>query len=152
MDIQTRGPFGWSTVTATCSRSAFCRSALSGRPVTSTRPGSSSSSSTSMIFKLCGPADNLAAGWAILRKGLNIEPEQRVGPEGVTFLGCKLERTKARLKSGQMATVWTYNMQNFLHSCVQRHLEFAPAGTSLKTVATPFINESILESTAGGPM
>ena len=101
-------------------------------------------------FKLCGPDENMAKGWALLRKGLNIETEQRVGPEGVSFLGCRLEKRSVRLPSGRLATVWTYNMQPFLQSCVDRYLELAPKGTTLKPADTPFINESTLESTAGG--
>ena len=102
-------------------------------------------------FKLCGPTTNLASGWVLLRKGLNIETEQRVGAEGVAFLGCRLERRSVRLKSGRLATVQVYNMQPFLETCVQRYLELAPKGATLKPASTPFINESVLETTAGKP-
>ena len=40
-------------------------------------------------FKLSGPIKSLSQGWKLLRKGLSIEPEQRLGKEGVTYLGCK---------------------------------------------------------------
>ena len=70
---------------------------------------------------------------------------------GVTFLGCRLERRSVRLKSGRLATVQVYNMQPFLETCVQRYLELAPKGATLKPASTPFINESALETTAGKP-
>ena len=36
-----------------------------------------------------------------------------------------------------------YDMEDFWEACVNRYLEFAPPGTKLKNVATPFIDESI---------
>ena len=51
-------------------------------------------------FKLSGPIKSLPQGWKLLRKGLSIEPEQRLGKEGVTYLGCKIERTEAKLAGG----------------------------------------------------
>eukprot|EP00974_Lingulodinium_polyedra_P080686 7818235-Lingulodinium_polyedra.AAC.1 len=64
-------------------------------------------------------------GWKLLRSGLSIEPEQRYTPEGVTFLGCTVERTTSKLDEGRVATVITYNMERFISSCVDKYCELA---------------------------
>ena len=43
-------------------------------------------------FKLAGPEKNLAKGWKLLRGGLSIEAEKRIGPSGLVYLGCNIER------------------------------------------------------------
>ena len=40
-------------------------------------------------FKLVGPTVNVPVGWEMLRKGLHIEPGQRVDAKGSVYLGCK---------------------------------------------------------------
>ena len=40
-------------------------------------------------FNLAGPTHYLKNGWALLRGGLSIEPEQPIGPEGRVYLGCR---------------------------------------------------------------
>eukprot|EP00969_Alexandrium_andersonii_P178421 7888685-Alexandrium_andersonii.AAC.1 len=67
---------------------------------------------------MAGPYSSMAAGWELLRQGLSIEPEQHVNTAGVTYLGCKIEKTVSKLSGGRMATVITYNMEEFINSCV----------------------------------
>ena len=52
-------------------------------------------------------------GWALLRKGLNIEKEARVDEQRVTFLGCRIKRTTIGLKGRWLATAITYDMEKF---------------------------------------
>ena len=40
-------------------------------------------------FKLAGPKKNLAKGWELLRKNIQMEQPQRIGSEGTQFLGCR---------------------------------------------------------------
>eukprot|EP00969_Alexandrium_andersonii_P161918 7157342-Alexandrium_andersonii.AAC.1 len=70
---------------------------------------------------MAGPYQSMAAGWELLRQGLSIEPEQRVSTAGFTYLGCKIEKTISKLAGGRMATVATYNMEEFINSCVSRY-------------------------------
>eukprot|EP00974_Lingulodinium_polyedra_P017211 1668440-Lingulodinium_polyedra.AAC.1 len=76
-------------------------------------------------FKLSGPTGNLAEGWRLLRSGLSIEPEQRYTADGVTYLGCTIERTEFTLPGGQKGTAITYNMEKFVDSCVEAYRELA---------------------------
>ena len=69
-------------------------------------------------FKLSGPIKYLPQGWKLLRQGLSIESEQRIGGEGISYLGCKIERTETTLAGGRLATVITYNMEEFVQSCM----------------------------------
>ena len=102
-------------------------------------------------FKLSGPEGSMRKGWKLLRTGLNIEPEARVGPEGRLYLGCSVERTDTKLAGGQMATVISYNMEKFLHSCVTRYLELAHID-KVPNFPTPFLPEDHKESPAASPL
>ena len=93
-------------------------------------------------FKMAGPTDNLKNGWELLRNpsdetpGLVIEDAKPVG----LYLGCNQE--VARWESDRRTTTTlTYNMQEFLESCVARYLELAGPGVKLKHVRTPFLSE-----------
>ena len=101
-------------------------------------------------FKLSGPEGSMQTGWKFLRSGLNIEPEARVGAEGRFYLGCSVERTVSTLGGGQRATVTTYNLEKFLHSCVSRYLELARV-EKVPNFPTPFLPEDQKESPAAMP-
>src|SRR5262249_49554451 len=68
-------------------------------------------------FKMAGPTERLADGWSALRKGLVIEDAK---PLGVFH-----ELGSVVLPSGKVATSMTYNMQNFLESCVALYRDLA---------------------------
>ena len=102
-------------------------------------------------FKLAGPAKSIKQGWALLRKGLSIEAEHRVDEKGVTYLGCRLERGTIKLPNGRLATTMTYNMEDFLDSCVDKYVELAGPGTTVKPCPTPFLQDDHRESPAGAP-
>ena len=87
-------------------------------------------------------------GWEFLRKGLSIEPEKPAG----LYLGCKHEVGTIKLPSGRMATSMTYNMEEFLTSCVDRYLELAGGNAvRLRTVATPFLPDDPKQGASGAP-
>ena len=50
-----------------------------------------------------------------------------------------------------IARTMTYNMEDFLASCVDRYHELAGNGVKLKTVAPPFLNEDQGTSPQGAP-
>ena len=58
--------------------------------------------------KLSGPENNIKQGWALLRKGLVIEPEARIEKRGVAYLGCTQRCFSLIIESGRMATVMSY--------------------------------------------
>ena len=97
-------------------------------------------------FKMAGPKDNLPNGWSLLQKGLVIETPVPIG----VYLGCGHE--EGTMKVGDIvARTMTYNMEDFLTSCVDRYLELAGDGVKLRTVATPFLVEDQGISPQGAP-
>ena len=81
--------------------------------------------------------------------GIDIEPPQAITEEGATYLGCKQIRGPIKLASGQMAIAMTYDMEDFLASCVAKYVELAGVDAQLKAYPTPFIREEHHESPAG---
>jgi hypothetical protein len=99
-------------------------------------------------FKLAGPERNMKMGWLMLRAGLSIEAEEPAG----MYLGCSHEVGKITLPSGRIATSMTYNMEEFLTSCVDRYLELAGGGdVRLRNVATPFLVDDPKLGPSGAP-
>ena len=95
---------------------------------------------------MAGPKVNLKDGWALLQKGLVIETPVPIG----VYLGCGHE--EGTMKVGDVvARTMTYNMEDFLTSCVDRYLELAGDGVKLRTVATPFLVEDQGTSPQGAP-
>ena len=86
-----------------------------------------------------------------MRQGLSIEHPLTVDDKGVTYLGCRQKRTTITLPSGQLATAMTYDMEEFLDTCVQKYVELAGPGTTVKNCATPFLQEDHRRSPAGTP-
>ena len=99
-------------------------------------------------FKLAGPKENLAKGWAALRKHLSIEKEVRLGGKGSTYLGCRQIKSCRKLPDGGMATVMEYDMEEFLTSCVDKYKELAGV-RDVRPCATPFLTEDHSDSPAG---
>ena len=97
-------------------------------------------------FKMAEPKSNLSSGWSLLQKGLVIETPVPIG----IYLGCGCE--EGTMKVGDIvARTMTYNMEDFLASCVDRYLELAGNGVKLRTVATPFLVEDQGTSPQGAP-
>ncbi|MFM7985569.1 MAG: hypothetical protein ACKPKO_40275, partial [Candidatus Fonsibacter sp.] len=72
-------------------------------------------------FKMSGPKGNMIAGWQALRGGLHIELEQRIGDKGAVYLGCRHVVKSLKLASGRVVTTMTYDMEDFLRSCIERY-------------------------------
>ena len=55
-------------------------------------------------FKLAGPKNSIAEGWALIGKGLHMEPPTKVG----SFLGCNHVREEIRLPNRKQAVTMKY--------------------------------------------
>eukprot|EP00972_Heterocapsa_arctica_P021026 3096633-Heterocapsa_arctica.AAC.1 len=62
----------------------------------------------------------MKTGWSLLQQGLTIETPVPVG----VYLGCGREVGTIKV-GGVLAHIVTYNMEDFLASCVDRYLELA---------------------------
>ena len=98
-------------------------------------------------LKLAGPNHNLTQGWVLLRKGLSIEAETQPG----VYLGCTQKREVTTMKNGRTITTMSYDMEDYLGSCVTRYLELAGKDTKLRHVNTPFLPEETRDGPAGRP-
>ena len=87
-------------------------------------------------FKMAGPQKNLAQGWSMLRTRLKIEPETGLD----MYLGCNQSKGNVTLGNGHRVTTVTYDMEQFLRSCVDRYLE-AAGDVKLNKVVTPELHE-----------
>ena len=87
-------------------------------------------------FKMAGPQQNLAQGWSMLRRHLKIEPETGLD----MYLCCNQSRGNVTLGNGHRVTTVTYDMEQFLHSCVDRYLE-AAGDVKLNKIVTPELHE-----------
>ncbi|MFM7990576.1 MAG: hypothetical protein ACKPKO_65775, partial [Candidatus Fonsibacter sp.] len=68
---------------------------------------------------MSGPKSSMLAGWKALRGGLHIELEQRITDKGAVYLGCRHVVTSLKLASGRVVTTMTYDMEDFLRSCIE---------------------------------
>ena len=85
---------------------------------------------------MAGPQKNLAQGWSMLRTRLKIEPETGLD----MHLGCNQSKGNVTLGNGHCVTTVTYDMEQFLRSCVDRYLEVA-GDVKLNKVVTPEMHE-----------
>ena len=115
-------------------------------------------------FKLAGPKDKLAQGWALLRggtaqavkstassgrpAGLGIEPEVPISETGTTFLGCRQKKYSKPHPSGGTCTVMEYGMEEFMLQCLEAYKELAHV-RDVRPVPTPFVPEDHISSPAG---
>ncbi len=86
-------------------------------------------------FKLSGPTENLAKGWALLHKTLVIDKETGHGQ----YLGCGHEAGTVKMPDGSMASSVSYTMESFWDSCVQRYVELAGPNVRMKVVSLRFL-------------
>ena len=63
--------------------------------------------------------------WALLRRGLAIELESRIGDKELVYFGCTQRCCTLMLALGRMATVTLYDGEEFLESCVAKYCECA---------------------------
>ena len=96
-------------------------------------------------FKMAGAQKNLAQGWSMLRTRLKIEPETGLD----MYLGCNHSKGTVTLGNGHCVT--TYDMEQFLRSCVDRYLEVV-GDVKLNKVATPGIHEETIDRVSRRPV
>ena len=65
-------------------------------------------------FKLSGPEEKLQVGWNLISQGKTLEKPE---PNGL-YLGCKHIQTQGTLPDGTPFNMMTYEMEEFLKSCV----------------------------------
>jgi hypothetical protein len=87
-------------------------------------------------LKMSGPKDEVPKCWQDLRSGPDALDMADPAPVD-RFLGCK--HVVSTLPDGSRKM--TYDMSEFMQSCVDRYLELAPKA-KLKTVETPFLDET----------
>ena len=98
---------------------------------------------------MAGLKANISYGWNILRQGLHIEAEQRITGVGAVYLGCRHIVATVRLLAGVTATTMTYDMEDFLKSCIARYREVVGVKTPLRNYSTPFLAEDHRDALAG---
>ena len=91
-------------------------------------------------FKLCGPADNLKAGWDLIRTdtakstAIKMENPDKLG----LFLGCKHSIIEETI-DGKLYRGMEYDMSEFLQSCVDLCNELTKYKVKIRKAHTPFI-------------
>ena len=86
-------------------------------------------------FKLAGPIDNLARGWAILRSRIDIGPASRDG----MYLGCNVIKGDMILANGCTVRTITYDMEYALRQCLEKYLSLADGCEASEGCYTLFI-------------
>ena len=104
-----------------------------------------------MISRLQGLRRIYLYGWKLLRQGLHIDPEQRIDEKGVVYLGCRHVVSSLKLPNGGMATTKTYDMEDFLKSCIDKNKAVVGPKVTLRNYSTPFLSEDHRDSPAGAP-
>ena len=101
---------------------------------------------------MSGPKENLSKGWRLIRTDIQMEEPQRLDASGVHVLGCRQTFGTLKLPAGKEVTTMTYDMEEFLATCVTSYLDLAglPAD-KLKAVPTPFLPADHTLSPAGRP-
>ena len=90
-------------------------------------------------FKLSGPEKTSKQAWTLLRQGFVIELESRIGGKEIVYLGCTQRCFSLMLASGRIATVMSYDVEEFLESCVAKYCGFAKIKSPLRQYRTPII-------------
>ena len=85
-------------------------------------------------FKMSGPKENLAKGWALLRE--EIEMEDPASP--TIYLGCEQSTHDITLPSGAKVRMMVYDMENFLVSCVERYKQ-CTGSKEIKGAPLPYL-------------
>ena len=84
----------------------------------------------------------------LLRCGLLIEPETRIGDKGIQYLGCLQRCSSVEIAPGRTATTI---FEEFLGRCVDKYCELAKAKRPLRHFATPILPDDHALSAAGVP-
>jgi hypothetical protein len=92
-------------------------------------------------FKMAGPAENLAKGWELIRRGIVLDPPEELG----LYLGCRHFIREGSLVSDRSPVRFLeYDMSDFLSGCVARYRELA-SDPDMKPCRTPFPSEYSLK-------
>ena len=98
-------------------------------------------------FKLSGPKDKLQLGWDLISKGITLEKPEPLG----LYLGCKHIQSTTTLPDGSLVNMITYDMEEFLQSCVTLYTSLAPKEFKIKPAYTPFPPDTKDEGPSGNP-
>ena len=102
-------------------------------------------------FKMSGPSKNMAEGWKLIRRGLQMDDPEPIG----LYLGCVHEPFEMDHPSGGEVRQVRYNMEEYLRSTVTKYVELVRKTTGaepkLSKVPTPFLQENHSENPAARP-
>mgnify|MGYP002176408590 FL=1 len=98
-------------------------------------------------FKLSGPKDKLQVGWNLIAEGINLEKPEPLG----LYLGCKHIQSRPTLPDGSTVNMITYDMEDFLKSCVELYQSLAPPQFKITKALTPFPPETKEQGPSGNP-
>ena len=85
-------------------------------------------------FKMAGPKENMANGWALLREEIDMED-----PATPTlYLGCEQSTQEITMPSGAKVMMMVYDMENFLGSCVVRYQQ-CTGSKEIKDSCLPYL-------------
>lgn len=90
-------------------------------------------------------------GWALLPKDLAIKPEARIGDKGVAYRGCQQRCFAVMMESGRIAIDMSYDVDEFLDSCVIKYSEHLKSKLQLRHYSTPVLPDDHSESVVGAP-
>ena len=93
---------------------------------------------------MAGPKNNLKKGWELLR-----EKQPETGLD--LYLGCNQSKGTVVLGNSHKVTTVTYDMEQFLRSCVDRYFEVA-GNVDLKKVPTPGPHEETKDHPSRAPI
>ena len=110
-------------------------------------------------FKMSGPSQNLEKGWALITSPTSTTPGLVIGDvtpaHNSRYLGCKHRREAKRLKDGRTVMTMSYDMTDFLKSCVSTYtalaLEQGFARPLSPNCTTPFLAEDSHEALQSKP-
>ena len=85
-------------------------------------------------FKMSGPKENIAKGWASIRE--DIEMEDPTTPS--LYLGCEQSMHDITMPSGAKVRMMCYEMENFLDSCVKRYQQ-CTGSKEVKAAKLPYL-------------
>ena len=84
-------------------------------------------------FKLAGPKENLAKGWALLKEVIELDEPELAG----LYLGCQQHKKENANPEGKKRTCMIYDMEAFMEQCLIKNTGTTGA-KELRTCATPF--------------
>ena len=89
-------------------------------------------------FKLSGPTEHHDTVWALLGEKIDLSEHTAVK----SYLGCQHDAIEKTLADGTLVKGISYNMEEFIDSCLERYQSLSPSGKVIfKPARTPFASD-----------